>query len=497
MHVELIDSMGSDNSVCQAARVSTGNDVAGYKESKGLLNYLWREGHTSPFEHVTATFRVEVPIFIARQIMRHRTFCLAGDNVISFSRPDNGGHYPYELSRLYKNWNDPAQRARLKSMRIRSVNEESGEIVHNTITDVIYSGEKEIFALELSNGSIVRGSKDHRIYTSNGWKTIEQLREVPHSVMVQDSHNVEGFVPQEIVAGESTEWRNIPGWEGDYKVSNSGEVRSYKRAHIHGKPHTLKQTVNTQGYSCVSLSRNGKSYMHNVHSLVASAFLGPLPNGQEVRHLDGNRLNNLVDNLKYGTHKENQGDRLKHGTWKRLHTSYSDIVSIVSEGVEETYDISVEAPHHNFFANGVVVHNSYNEISGRYSELEPKFWVPVGDRPLENKGSGAHPDLQQHEDHDEKMDQVYLALTNISSRAVDSYNELVGGSVATEVARAVLPLNTYTSFYMTGNLKNFLDFIDKRIVQNAQEEVRDVAQYMAQALDNIVPVTMEVWKENR
>lgn len=74
MHVELIDSMGSDNSVCQAARVSTGNDVAGYKESKGLLNYLWREGHTSPFEHVTATFRVEVPIFIARQIMRHRTF---------------------------------------------------------------------------------------------------------------------------------------------------------------------------------------------------------------------------------------------------------------------------------------------------------------------------------------------------------------------------------------------------------------------------------------
>ena len=74
MHVELIDAMGDDNTICQAARVSTGNDVKDYKESAGLINYLWREGHTSPFEHVTATFRVEVPLFIARQMMRHRTF---------------------------------------------------------------------------------------------------------------------------------------------------------------------------------------------------------------------------------------------------------------------------------------------------------------------------------------------------------------------------------------------------------------------------------------
>lgn len=214
MHVELIDSMGSDNSVCQAARVSTGNDVAGYKESKGLLNYLWREGHTSPFEHVTATFRVEVPIFIARQIMRHRTF-------------------------------------------------------------------------------------------------------------------------------------------------------------------------------------------------------------------------------------------------------------------------------------------SYNEISGRYSKLSPHFWLPSYERPLKNKGSGAYPELVFHDEHDHTYDIVTYYINKITVEALQAYEDMINADVATEVARVVFPQNMFTSFYMTGNLKNFLDFIDKRIVQNAQEEVRDVAQYMAQALDNIVPVTMEVWKENR
>ena len=214
MHVELIDSMGDDNTICQAARVSTGNDVKDYKESAGLINYLWREGHTSPFEHVTATFRVEVPLFIARQMMRHRTF-------------------------------------------------------------------------------------------------------------------------------------------------------------------------------------------------------------------------------------------------------------------------------------------SYNEISGRYSELEPKFWLPDTSRPLENKGSGAYPDLQQHEDHETAHKVAKNTIEIVTYGATEAYQRMLVAGIATEVARAVLPQNMYTAFYMTGNLKNYLDFIDKRIVQNAQEEVREVALAMGQHFDKIVPLAMTAWKENR
>ena len=52
------------------------------------------------------------------------------------------------------------------------------------------------------------------------------------------------------------------------------------------------------------------------------------------------------------------------------------IVSIVDDGEEMTYDLSVEGPWHNFLANGIIVHNSYNEESGRYRELQPVFYVP-------------------------------------------------------------------------------------------------------------------------
>lgn len=73
MTVELIQSMASDSAVTMAARVSTGasNDVDASKEA-GLINYLMRDRHGSPFEHNAFTFYIEAPIFVFREFMRHR-----------------------------------------------------------------------------------------------------------------------------------------------------------------------------------------------------------------------------------------------------------------------------------------------------------------------------------------------------------------------------------------------------------------------------------------
>ena len=73
MGVELIDSMGSDETVARAARVSTGRDQLEQGKIEGLIGYLMREGHTSCFEHCSLTIRVHVPIFVHRQLMTHRT----------------------------------------------------------------------------------------------------------------------------------------------------------------------------------------------------------------------------------------------------------------------------------------------------------------------------------------------------------------------------------------------------------------------------------------
>ncbi len=71
--IRLVDYMGGDERVVQSARVSYGAGTKSYREDAGLIDYLLRNQHTSPFEQVVLTFHVKLPIFVARQWVRHRT----------------------------------------------------------------------------------------------------------------------------------------------------------------------------------------------------------------------------------------------------------------------------------------------------------------------------------------------------------------------------------------------------------------------------------------
>ena len=71
--VRLIDYMGNDDSIVQAARVSYGSGTKKVHEDRGLIRYLMRHQHTTPFEMVEFKFHVKLPIFVARQWIRHRT----------------------------------------------------------------------------------------------------------------------------------------------------------------------------------------------------------------------------------------------------------------------------------------------------------------------------------------------------------------------------------------------------------------------------------------
>lgn len=71
--VRLVDYMGGDESIVQAARVSYGKGTKTVHEDRGLIRYLMRHMHTTPFEMVELKFHVKLPIFVARQWIRHRT----------------------------------------------------------------------------------------------------------------------------------------------------------------------------------------------------------------------------------------------------------------------------------------------------------------------------------------------------------------------------------------------------------------------------------------
>ena len=103
-------------------------------------------------------------------------------------------------------------------------------------------------------------------------------------------------------------WRDVPGFEGRYMVSDQGRVRSL----LSGK--MLALAPDRGGYLLVCLVTSpGKHKTAKVHHLVLSAFVGPKPPGHIARHRDGVRTRNVLSNLAWGTAQENADDRRAHG----------------------------------------------------------------------------------------------------------------------------------------------------------------------------------------
>ena len=96
-------------------------------------------------------------------------------------------------------------------------------------------------------------------------------------------------------------WLPVVGYESLYEVSSYGQVKSY-----HRNPPRILRPETTRGYLYLNLCHDGQQEHVAVARLVALAFLGPTPAGMEIRHLDGDSANNVLTNLVYGTHGENE-----------------------------------------------------------------------------------------------------------------------------------------------------------------------------------------------
>ena len=117
-------------------------------------------------------------------------------------------------------------------------------------------------------------------------------------------------------------WRAVVGYEGFYEVSDSGLVRSVdrlshslKRGVQRIKGRMLKPGIASNGYPSVALCRDGKPRTHNVHAMVAEAFIGPRPEGKVIDHIDQDRANPKVGNLRYVSQATNMQNT--RTTWSR------------------------------------------------------------------------------------------------------------------------------------------------------------------------------------
>ena len=149
--------------------------------------------------------------------------------------------------------------------------------------------------------------------------------------------------------------------------------------------------------------------------------------------------------------------------------------------------IFVVREHHRHRAG-----HSYNEWSGRYSKMEPEFYVPENVRTQVGK-----PGAYSFEPVDEATrESTRRELREHGERAFQAYERLLEQGVAKEVARAVLPLSTYTKYYWSCNPRSLMHFCGLRNHDSAQFEIKQFAAAAESFLERLMPVTHAAFVAN-
>jgi thymidylate synthase (FAD) len=129
--------------------------------------------------------------------------------------------------------------------------------------------------------------------------------------------------------------------------------------------------------------------------------------------------------------------------------------------------------------------HSYNEWSGRYSKMDAEFYVPENVRTQVGKpGNYSFEAVEEH-----VRDEARREIEENAERAFEAYERMLEQGVAKEVARAVLPLSTYTKYYWSCNPRSLMHFCSLRNHEAAQYEIRQYAAAAESFLERLMPIT--------
>ena len=139
---------------------------------------------------------------------------------------------------------------------------------------------------------------------------------------------------------------------------------------------------------------------------------------------------------------------------------------------------------------------NYNEISGRYSELDEEVYVPdkVSSQSTINKQLSDNDDLLNSNDI---VKDLILNGYMINKSSFKNYQDLMKEGVSRETARINLPLSLFTEFYFCMDLHNLLNFIKLRNSKNAQHEIKEYASAIESIITPLCPITMEAYNQHK
>lgn len=582
--VRLVGSMGDDAAIVQAARVSYGLGTKTVSEDRGLIRYLMKNHHTSPFEMVEFKFHCKLPIFCARQMVRHRTACLAEGTYIYFDLPsgiEKRGNQLYKIKiedlweKFYGKETEAVRdfkKKRIINSKLRQVNEENLEIQHTSIKDIFRNGKKKIFRIILKDGKEIEATADHKFLFSDGWNTLSGKAHLfeTNGMAVWDIGNyflyVNGIEEDVPKLYQNKDWLESMYHLQNKKLSEIAEVCAVST-------HTIRKWLKSFGLQrrCSFPKGNkpwntGKKYKSGPRQLtgehlenIKKARSGPNSNfwkggmaperqnivrwttqiahkihekngwtcqlckekksGLRCHHIipvwadislarDETNLTTLCEEChKKVNRNELEYVELLNGPpvkaeyvkkprvpWNKLNfAKLVEIKEIVYVGEKETYDIEVIGPYHNFIANGIVTHNSINEVSGRYSELPEEFYVPEPEN-IQKQSKNNKQGRGEVFDYDTAT-LIMAGMKTQAEEAFEHYHLLLKEDVAREIARINLSLSTYTEWYWKMDLHNLFHFLNLRLDSHAQYEMREYAKAIYELIKPIVPVSCEAFED--
>jgi thymidylate synthase ThyX len=388
------------NIISFCGRVSNPKNQERVDTAERLIKYLKKHKHWSPFEMADITFEIETTRDIARQIIRHKSaffqeFCLSGDTEIYFAVPskyEKGFYrpsYKMKLSDLYDKWQNGAKpiphknsgapiripmKDRMKNMLIKCYDEDTKQLTATNIKEIFYTGKKPLYKVTLSDGKVIKTTKEHKFLTKEG-----------------------GFDTLENIVGL-----------------------------------TMKNNIATM----------------SIRAQVGVSEWRAM--GREARRKNAYTVN------------------------------WVDVVSVEYLGEEDTYDIEVDHPSHNYIANGIVVHNSQ-----RYANpLEQGLEFVLREARLQDTENRQN-SIEIVEDSEISKEWVVLQQKVIGV-VTEVYERALELGIAKEVARAVLPEGlTPSRMYMKASIRTWIHFLEVRTGVETQKEHRLIALAIADAIKNV------------
>lgn len=144
---------------------------------------------------------------------------------------------------------------------------------------------------------------------------------------------------------------------------------------------------------------------------------------------------------------------------------------------------------------------SFNEMSGRYTEMRPKFFITPTDRPLVNSGTKMKPAFS--ESSDDLWDAHVVRQGEVAMHAWGAYQADLEAGIANEVAREVLPLSLYTQFYWSLNARSLMNFLSLRVESDdsavrsyPQREIHEAAEMVEVQFAERMPLTHAAFVAN-